>query len=249
MKAYTKKMREKLSGEDGDMFGRWWENFTPDLRTATVEEIGRVSAGNIIMPYEWLDNMPAIITHSYGLFFDTPIGKVCGGAVVFGTEYGENLGHWDKYGFTGKIILLSRGACVHWCPKNSNSKLVMGAIKQLPEKYKIVTATIDSLAGETGTIYQACNFYYIGSMRASNPNVNHRPLDRFGVKIDGKLLGARAIRQKLGTQKKDVILAHYPDAEFVPQHSKGRYFLFRGSKLENKGYKKSIEHLIKPYPK
>ena len=99
-------------------------------------------------------------------------------------------------------------------------------MKMLPEQYKIVTATVDDHAGEIGTIYQACNFDYIGSMRENNPKVNSQKNDRFGVNVKGKLYGARSIRQKLGTQKKEEILKYFPDAEFIPQASKKKIFLF-----------------------
>ena len=104
-------------------------------------------------------------------------------------------------------------------------------------------------AGEIGTIYQACNFDYIGSMRENNPKVNSRKNDRFGVKINGKLYGARSIRQKIGSQKKEDILKCFPDAEFIPQASKKRYFYFLGSRSEKKHHRKQIENQIKPYPK
>ena len=50
--------------------------------------------------------MPAIAHFYFGLFF----GESCEGAVVYGPEYGENLGVWDKDDFSGKIITLLRGA-------------------------------------------------------------------------------------------------------------------------------------------
>jgi hypothetical protein len=86
-------------------------------------------------------------------------------------------------------------------------------------------------------------------MRENNPNVNSRKNDRFGVKVNGKLYGARSIRQKIGTQKKEEILKIYPDAEFIPQTSKRRYFYFLGNKTERKYHRKQIEEQIKPYPK
>jgi hypothetical protein len=141
------------------------------------------------------------------------------------------------------------GACVHWAHPHSASKLITSSMKLLPSQYKIVTATVDEHAGEIGTIYQACNFTYIGSMRDNNPKVNSRKNDRFGVKVKGKLYGARSIRQKIGTQKKEEILKYFPDAEFVPQASKKRYFYFLGTKTERKYHKKQIENQIKPYPK
>lgn len=164
-----------------------------------------------------------------------------GGVTVFSQEYAENMGVWDKYGYTGKIILLARGVNLHFCPKNANSHLIMESIKMLPPQYQVVTCTVDALAGEVGTIYQSCNFVYVGVMRKGK--------DRTGCVIDGKLYGSRALRQKFGTQKKEIILERCPNARFVKQKSKGRYFYFRGDKKQRRESYKSIEHLVTEYPK
>jgi hypothetical protein len=244
--AYQKIVRDKRAETDKqNLFGNYWEGLDLDLKKAVVREIDLASASKIIKEYEWLGCMPAVNFYAYGIYFD----GCCGGVVVFGQEYTENLGVWDKYDFTGKILLLSRGVCLHWTPINTNSKLIMNAVKMLPEKYKVITATTDHLAGEVGTIYQACNFYYVGSMRESNPNVNGRAMDREGWLIKGKLYGSRNIRQKIGSQKMEDILKAFPDAVKVKQNSKHRYFLFRGTKQDQKILRKKIEHLIKPYPK
>lgn len=216
-----------------------------DLKTAIVKPITNSTAKGIIEDYEWLGCMPTIVWFTYGIFFD----GVCGGVVVYGAEYSENLGHWDKYGYTGKMILLARGACVYWTPTGTASKLIMRSIKMLPEKYEVVTATVDSLAGEIGTIYQACGFHYVGSMRDSNPNIKNKGGARFGVKINGHLFGSRAMRAKVGSQKKADILKMFPTACFIPQFSKHRYFYFRGTTEQREQHKKAIAHLIKPYPK
>lgn len=160
---------------------------------------------------------------------------------MFAQEYAENLGTWDKYQWTGKIILLARGVNMHFCPKNANSHLIMESIKMLPEKYKVVTCTVDELAGEIGTIYQSCNFDYVGVLR--------KVKTRTGCIIDGKLYGSRSLRQKFGTMNRDEILAIHPDAKFIQQKSKARYFHFRGDKRERRENRKKIRHLIKPYPK
>jgi len=236
---------EKAISDKANLFGTYWEEIDKDLKKAIVRETDLASAKIMIEEYEWLGCMPAVNFLAYGIYFD----NYCGGVVVFGQEYTENLGVWDKYDFTDKIILLSRGVCLHWTPKNTNSKLIMSAIKMLPEKYKIVTATTDHLAGEIGTIYQACNFHYVGSMRESNPNVKSGKLDREGWLINGKLLGSRNIRSKIGSQKMEDILKIYPNAKKVKQNSKHRYFYFRGTKKEIKYYKSNISELIKPYPK
>jgi len=237
-KAHQRIIREQKAESDKDnLFGSWWENIDKDLKKAEVKPIDLKSAKKMIEEYEWLGCMPAFSWYSFGIFFD----NICGGVCVFSPEYSENTGVWDKYDYTGKMILLSRGVCVHWTPINSGSKLIAESIKQLPNKFKIVTATVDNLAGEIGTIYQACNFNYVGVMRKTKK--------RTAYKINGKLYGTRSIRAKIGTEKREEIMKHFPNAEFCEQLSKERYFYFRGSRKEKKQYKQKIEHLIKPYPK
>jgi len=246
-KAHQRVIREQKEKEENESNEKpIWEGINTDIKNAIVKPIERSLAKKIVEEYEWLGCMPAFSKYYFGIFYD----GVCAGVTVFGKDYIENLGHWDKYHYTGRMLLLSRGVCVHWAHPHSGSKLIMESIKQLPKEYDVVTATIDQAAGEIGTIYQACNFTYIGSMRESNPNIkNKNPRDRFGVRINGKIYGARAMRNKIGSQKKEEILKYYPDAEFVPQYNKHRYFYFLGSKKNKKFLKKQIEHLIKPYPK
>lgn len=244
--AHQKIIRDKMETEDSyNLLGEWWKDIDVDIKKAVVKQINYKTASSIIVKYEWLGCMPAMVKYCYGIYFDNNLA----GAVVYSTEYIENLGNWDKYDYTGKIILLSRGACVHWAHPHSASKLITSSMRMLPEKYKVVTATVDEHAGEIGTIYQACNFVYIGSMRDNNPNVKSRKNDRFGVEIDGKLYNARSMRQKVGSQKKADILKAYPQAVFVPQASKKRYFYFLGNKKEKKYYRRQIENQIQDYPK
>lgn len=244
MKAHQRIIRESAA-DNVDMFGAWWDSIDTDIQKAAVKEITRGVAEKVIEDYEWLGCLAAVNWFYYGIFFD----GVCGGVVVYGPEYIENLGRWDKYGYTGKIILLSRGACVHWAHPHSASKLIRSSMKMLPERFKVVTCTVDDLAGEVGTIYQACGFDYVGSMRDANPNVNSKKGDRDAWVINGKLYGARNVRQKYGTTKIDEIQKHHPDAVKVKQNSKGRYFAFLGSKKEKKENRKAISHLAKAYPK
>ena len=49
--------------------------------------------------------------------------------------------------------------------------------------------------------------------------------------------------------EKEDILKMYPDAKFILQKSKRRYFYFLGNKTEKKYYKSKIEEYIKEYPK
>lgn len=221
----------------------YWENLDLTLSNSIVRPIDVKLAKRIIEEYEWLGCMPAIVNYCYGIFFrDIVTGEeVCGGAVVYGKEYAENLGVWDKYGYTGKLLLLARGVCLHWTKKNTNSRLIMESMKLLPPEYEVITCTTDNLAGEVGTIYQACNFDYVGVMRKGK--------ERTGCVIDGKLYNSRSLRAKFGHQRKKDILEMYPNAKFIKQKSKDRYFYFRGDKRTRRRNRAAIEHLIKPYPK
>lgn len=255
--AHQRIIRErKALDTENDLFGPWWAGISVDIKAAEVREISRALCEEIILEYEWLGCMPAVTWHHYGIFFD----RHCAGVVAYGPEYSENLGiqareqgrkcaDWSQYGYEGKMILLSRGACVHWAHPHSGSKLIRRSMDLLPAKYEVVTATTDEAAGEVGTIYQACGFHYVGSMRDGNPNVKSRRLDRDGWLIKGKIVGARSIRAIVGSTQADAIARIYPDAVKVKQHSKHRYFAFRGSKRVQQTHLGAIAHLVKPYPK
>ena len=239
--AWQYKVRKQKAEEEAG--NPYWKTLDLSIQNSVVKPVDVPTAKAIIEEYEWLGCMPAITTHCFGIFFrDTVTGEwVIGGATVFGREYAENTGVWDKYGYTGKILLLARGVCLHWTKKNTNSHLIIESIKLLPPQYEVITCTTDNLAGEVGTIYQACNFVYVGAMRKGK--------ERIGCIIDGKLYGSRSLRAKFGHSRQKEILAMYPDAKFIKQKAKDRYFYFRGSKGAKRKNRKAIEHLIKPYPK
>lgn len=239
--AWQYKMREEFAEKEREL--PYWEDYDLSVSASTIREISYSEAKTVIDKYEWLGCMPVCVRHCYGMFFPHKSADkwLLGGVTVFSQEYAENTGVWDRYGYGGKIILLARGVNLHFCPKNANSHLIMESIKLLPEKYRVVTCTIDPLAGEVGTIYQSCNFHYVGSMRKNK--------SRVGYLINGKLYGSRSLRQKFGTTKREEILKKFPTAQFIEQKNKGRYFYFRGDKRERKENLKAIAHLIKPYPK
>lgn len=60
--------------------------------------------------------------------------------------------------------LIQRGAAASWAPKNLNSKLVMFSCRWMVNNTgkRLFTCYSDPAAGEIGTIYQACNFMYLG---------------------------------------------------------------------------------------
>jgi hypothetical protein len=112
-----------------------------------------------IARYEWLGTVgfgaKSVFTARYE-------GKLAG--VVFITEP-------NNYQFDPELeALISRGACSSWAPKNLNSRLVMFSCRWMTQNTskRIFVAYSDPMAGEVGTIYQACNFAYLGQSFGSN---------------------------------------------------------------------------------
>lgn len=60
--------------------------------------------------------------------------------------------------------LISRGACISWSPINLGSAMLMWGVRWMVRNttYRVFTGYSDKTAGELGTIYQACNFRYLG---------------------------------------------------------------------------------------
>jgi hypothetical protein len=235
--AWQKTKRDQRAAEDldADLFGQWWVNLDKTLGNATIKPISTATAATVIEAYEWLGTMPAIILHCYGIYFDGALG----GAVVYSPEYAENLGVWDSYGYTGKIICLTRGACAHWTPTGSASRLIRKSMKLLPQRYKVITATVDAEAGEVGTIYQASNFDYVGLMSPGGQRVSFQR--------NGKLVSGRQAQRDFGTR--GMAMAQR-GAEGVKQHDrKGRYFAYRGGKTERRTLRAAMAHKVIPYPK
>lgn len=103
--------------------------------------------------YEWLGNI------GYGIpeyIFTARWNGKLAGIVMLNYPNTSQFGELE--------IQIQRGACSSWAPKNLNSKLVMFACRWMVNntKYRIFTAYSDFEAGEIGTIYQACNFDYLG---------------------------------------------------------------------------------------
>ena len=227
-------------------------DFDKDLLSLKNTEIRRINkplAKKIITEYEWLGTIPHQTSYHFGLYFKLNGEEYLGGVLIFSEDYAQNTGVWDKYGFDDKLLLLSRGVCLWWTPKNTASYFISKACKWIKNntKYRIITATVDPMAGEIGTIYQSLNWHYVGLMTG---NYSHnKETKRFSVLINGKLRYSRSIRKEFGCMKKDVILAKYPDAVFISQYRKRRYFYFIDDKKKNEYYLSMIKHLCIPYPK
>lgn len=226
-KAHQRVIRDRLAAED---------TAPPrelDIGKAVVRPIARAEASAVIERYEWLGTMPLSRFH-FGIFFDGELG----GVVVYGDEYGANLGVWNRYGFEGKIIGLLRGACTHWAHPHTASKLIRRSMDLLPPQYTVVTATVDADAGEIGTVYQAAGFNYVGTMRAGGRSL---------TRVSGKAVSERTMQRLAGTQGARALARLGFDTISVPRRA--RYFAFVGDRYERERNRAAIAHLIKSYPK
>ena len=68
-----------------------------------------------------------------------------------------------------KEALIQRGATSSWAPKNLGSALVMYSVRWMVANTnkRVFVGYSDPTAGEIGTIYQACNFSFLGNLFGS----------------------------------------------------------------------------------
>lgn len=130
--------------------------------------------------HEWLGNLSQYTTHWFACYHK----NILAGVILFNMPnafsktLGENTKELER--------LISRGACISWSPKNLASSFLMWCIKWMVDntQYRLFTAYSDPTAKELGTIYQACNFYYMGqtsgtTTRYINPYTGKVVSDRF----------------------------------------------------------------------
>ena len=220
------------------------------LKNSIIKRITKPVAEKIINEYEWLKCLPTHTKYHFGLFFKINNKEYLGGVLVYSPEYAENTGVWDKFGFTGKILLLSRGVCLWWTPKNTASYFISRVNKIIAKEthYRIITATVDPEAGEIGTIYQSLNWHYLGLMSGNYTNKGVEK-KRISFLINGVKRSSRWIRKLHGTMKIDVIKQIYPDMIVLKESRKRRYVTFIDNKYNNKKYYNSIKNIILKYPK
>ena len=199
--------------------------------------------------HEWLGNLSQYTTHWYGAYH----GKILAGALLFNMPnafsklLGEDTPNLER--------LISRGACVSWSPKNLASAFIMSSIKDMAQttQYRLFTAYSDPMAKELGTIYQACNFYYLGqtsgaATRHINPYTGKYVSDRFfrsrsAYKRYAKELGIRwrpdwchatgmawdNIPDDIEQQLRDQSKVKHAESESIPVPPKHKYAMLCGA--------------------
>ncbi len=163
-------------------------DFKFDAVSSTDERV-KAECKAFIRRHEWLGTIPQYTTH----YFTARYGNNLAGVILMSVPnaFSKILGEG-----TEKIErLISRGACISWSPKNLASSFLMWCIRWMVEntQFRLFTAYSDPTARELGTIYQACNFYYLGK--------NAGTATRYINPYNGKICSDRFFRQRSAYKK------------------------------------------------
>lgn len=218
----------------------------PDLKDTVVRKVDFQTAKKIIVEHEWLGRMSATSWH-YALYPNSNTDLIAGVVCIGGVNCTGGSYLHVTYGLTAQEVgVFARGTCVWWAHEHSASYLIANALKQLkrdaPQK-KIILAYSDPSAGELGTVYQATNWYYLGTTKTTS--YRYRSPCATKEFSDASII---VQAQKRGVTWKQV-KQEYLDAGWVmvAQAKKHRYAFLQDKK--DKRLKSLLESMSKPYPK
>ena len=209
-------------------------------------------ATDLILTYEWLGTLPKIPRWcgTYGLYDPSYSREKPIGVSMFGYGSGTLARNVCGTEYADKAICLERGASVHWAHPHAASFLISRACKIMADYgYRIFYAYSDVEAGEIGTVYQACNWHYIG--RADTARKDYFPPKYNPCMAPHNWIDDRERRRI----KKNFNCGHSPK-----QHremgwlerkaiSKHRYVRFEGNRREKRKFREALQYAVLPYPK
>ena len=189
--------------------------------------------------HEWLAKLPNRPTHR----FTARLKKngTLAGTIIMATPnaFSNLLGKENK----DKEKLISRGACISWGPKNLGSWLIMSSLRWMAENtdFRYFTAYSDPEAKELGTIYQACNFAYLGQTSGTSKQYldpAHPEKGWFSDREFRKKSKYQRYAQAIGIDKatwKGWMKKYSPNWEIIPEDIKVKI------KAEEKKYRDSCQ--------
>lgn len=233
----------------------------------TIGEIGADEAAEFIRRYEWLGTVGHVLARYCAR---DEFGEIAAIA-LFGRAHVQSAGICraldprrltsDDRAYLATVVCMSRGACAHWAHPHTASWFIPRVLAQAraDHGWRVFYAYSDPEAGEIGTIYQACNWLYIGEG-------NGREL-RFGLArsrckfrhrdwAEAKWVSDRAFYRRGLTMADDVgrrnglgkLTAARP-WEMIEVPAKGKYVQFVGDKRERREMKAALRYPVLPYPK
>ena len=174
--------------------------------------------------HEWLGKLPARPTHRFVARLKK--NGVMAGAIVMATPnaFSYVIGKENR----DKEKLISRGACISWAPKNLGSWIITKSIKHMVKhtEFRVFSAYSDPEAKELGTIYQACNFIYLGQKSGTGKQYfdpNRPELGWFSDRDFRKKSKYVVYAKNIGIEKeqwKKYMKKYSPNWEIIPEHIK-----------------------------
>ena len=259
---HQKARRDATEAEDramGCRFDLIPSDFTMANERLTKEHI------DFIERYEWLGKIGWAVKWCFTARHE---GKLAGVVLMSEPTMATKYKQYEA--------LIQRGAGSSWAPKNLNSMLVMFACRWMAQNTakRLFTCYSDPAAGEIGTIYQACNFMYLGRGWGVKTGVQ-LPNGKIVSKREfSKTSAMKRWARELGIQwhpswckpngfqditaypaevKAKLMVRAVEEANKYPsatQESKGKYALILGrDKREDAKLKKEILFRTFPYPK
>ena len=194
--------------------------------------------------HEWLAKLPNRPTHRFTARLKKN-GTLAGTIIMATPNAFSNLLGKEN---TDKEKLISRGACISWGPKNLGSWLIMSSLRWMVEntEFRYFTAYSDPEAKELGTIYQACNFTYLGQTSGTAKQYldpDHPQKGWFSDREFRKKSKYQRYAQAIGIDKatwKGWMKKYSPNWEIIPEDIKVKI------KAEEKKYRESCE--ARPVP-
>ncbi len=226
---------------DADLTIKEYDNLrTDDFDFLYIDKENKAECEEIkqfIERHEWLGKLPARPTHRF--IARLKKNGIIAGAIVMATpnSFSHILGKENR----DKEKLISRGACISWAPKNLGSWLIMKSIKWMVKntEFRMFSAYSDPEAKELGTIYQACNFIYLGQKSGTAKQYfdpNRPELGWFSDRDFRKKSKYRRYAEKIGISYdtwKGYMKKYSPNWDIIPEEIKLRI------KEEEKKYRES----------
>lgn len=244
MKAHQRLIREQEAARDQS-------RAVIPLDRCVVKPVSKAWAKKIILRYEWLGTMANSPLACYGLC--GPDGEALG-AVVFGNGMGSRARMVCGEEWFERSTVLERGACVHYAHEHAGSFLISRAVKLVARDHgiRVVLAYSDQDAGEIGTLYQACNWLYLGAGNGRGENAS---------RVEGRLIGTEKW-QNSRVLRRAARRAGYEDTskwwewarssglwEFRRVADRSRYVTFTGPRYERNEALRALRYPVLPYPK
>lgn len=211
------------------------------IKDMIVRQVDCKFARPYIATFHYSKTMPDSTKFVYAGYLN---GKLCG-IVCYGMGCGKNQ-------YTALIPDIQNGQYCEltrlWCPdnmpRNTESKLISTSLKMLPSDIKLVVSFADSSKQHSGIIYQATNWYYLGSNKGGKLLVTED-----GIEKHTRLLGIYKMRHPELKDKSNEYIMDLYGFRYSESGEKYRYVYIRGTKKEKKEMYNQIKGMILPYPK